>query len=309
MSRKTDVLRRSGEARAAASDEAQELLKRKRILTLCSAATLLVISVICYFTLGQKLLLFVEDKDAFKAWLDSFGAGSRFIFVAIRTLQTVIKIIPAEPLEIGAGYVFGTWGGLFWCSLGSLLGSLIILLLTRKFGTKLVSLFVTKERIQSLRFLQDKKNLNTSLFIIYLIPSTPKDIITYLIGLTDESIPLFLLITTIGRIPSILTSTWCGATLRQENYLSAALIFGATAVLGLTSAAIYRKVTAKKNAALSDDEEKPQPPTKAGERNTPVKRPHPPAKNQPAALLPAAALPRLLRGKPAPGQNPISHPF
>lgn len=231
------------------------LIRQKRILALCSVLILLLASVICYFSLGKKLLLFVEDKTAFKTWLDSFGAGSRMVFLAIRTLQTVIKIIPAEPLEIGAGYVFGTWGGLLWCSLGSLLGSLIILLLTKKFGTKLVSLFVTQERIRSLRFLQNKKNLNASLFIIYLIPSTPKDIITYLIGLTDESIPLFLLITTVGRIPSIITSTWCGATLRQENYLSAALIFGATAIIGLTSAAIYRKVTEKKNAAIPAEDD------------------------------------------------------
>ena len=227
--------------------------KRKRILVIAGVVLLLAVSIACYFTFGKQLLLFIEDKDAFKAWLSGFGAGSRVVFVAIRALQTVVKFIPAEPLEIGAGYVFGTWGGLLYCSLGSLLGSLIILLLTKKFGIKLVSLFVSKKKIDSLRFLQNKQNLNITLFIIYLIPSTPKDIITYLIGLTDESIPLFLLITTIGRIPSIITSTWCGHTLQQENYLAAAAIFLATALFGFLCAFLYRRFAGRENQKMNEE--------------------------------------------------------
>lgn len=228
-------------------------IERKRIAILIFAILLLAASLACYFTIGKQLLLFIEDKDAFKAWLAGFGAGSRIIFVLIRALQTVVKFIPAEPLEIGAGYVFGTWGGLLYCSLGSLLGSLIILLLTKKFGIKLVSLFVSKKKIDSLQFLQNKQNLNMTLFIIYLIPSTPKDIITYLIGLTDESIPLFLLITTIGRIPSIITSTWCGHTLQQENYLAAAAIFIATALFGFLCAFLYRRFAGRENRKMNEE--------------------------------------------------------
>lgn len=69
--------------------------------------------IVCYIKFGSELLAFVSDADRFKAWLDSYGHLGKVIFVAVRALQTVVKIIPAEPLEIGSGYAFGVWGGLF----------------------------------------------------------------------------------------------------------------------------------------------------------------------------------------------------
>lgn len=221
-------------------------VRSKRIAVITISGIMLTTIVICYFTLGQKLVLFVEDRAAFNAWIDSFGVWGKVVFVTIRAVQTVVKIIPGEPLEIAAGYLYGIWGGLFYCLFGQFIGSLVIIALTKKFGIKLVELFVPRKKIESLSFLQNKKNLNITLFIIYLIPSTPKDIITYLIALTDENIVLFMVLTTIARIPSVITSTWCGSALESNNLLLAAAVFSGTAIVGLGSAAIYSRITAKK---------------------------------------------------------------
>lgn len=233
------------------SESAAEIkdVKEKRIAVIVLACVTLISLVICYFTLGKKLVLFIEDKNAFNAWLGSLGAWGKVVFVAVRALQTVVKIIPGEPLEIAAGYAYGIWDGMFLCLLGSFLGSLIIIALTKKFGMRLVTLFVPRKKIEELSFLRNKKNLNITLFIIYLIPSTPKDLITYLISLTDENIALFLLITTIGRIPSVVTSTWCGSALESENFILAAAVFIATAVCGLGGAYIYSRISSKKELA------------------------------------------------------------
>lgn len=221
-------------------------VKSKRIAVITLSCVMLTTVLVCYFTLGQKLVLFVEDRAAFNAWLDSFGVWGKVVFVTLRAVQTVVKIIPGEPLEIAAGYLYGIWGGLFYCLFGQFIGSLIIIALTKKFGMKLVELFVPRKKIESLSFLQNKKNLNITLFIIYLIPSTPKDIITYLISLTDENIVLFMVITTIARIPSVITSTWCGSALESENFFLAAAVFIGTAIVGLSGAAIYSRISAKK---------------------------------------------------------------
>ena len=162
------------------------------------------------------MLDFISDTERFKGWLDSYGNLGKVIFIGIRAFQTVIKIIPAEPLEIGSGYAFGTWSGLFYCMLGTEIGSLFIITITKFFGTKAVNLFVSEEKINSLEFLQNKEKLSASLFIIYLIPGTPKDVVTYLIGITDYNIWKFLIITGIARIPSIITSTVCGAALGKK---------------------------------------------------------------------------------------------
>lgn len=221
-------------------------VRSKRIAVITISSIMLTTMVICYFTLGQKLVLFVEDREAFNAWIDSFGIWGKVVFVTIRAVQTVVKIIPGEPLEIAAGYLYGIWGGLFYCLFGQFIGSLVIIALTKKFGMKLVELFVPRKKIESLSFLQNKKNLNITLFIIYLIPSTPKDIITYLIALTDENIVLFMVLTTIARIPSVVTSTWCGSALESNNLPLAVAVFVGTAIVGVGSATIYSRISAKK---------------------------------------------------------------
>ena len=225
------------------SSEKQE--RRLQIVTLMTCLALMSIFLLCYFRFGSELLGLISDADRFKAWLDSYGNLGEVVFVAVRALQTVVKIIPAEPLEIGSGYAFGVWGGLFYCMLGTEIGSFIIIALTKAFGAKAVNLFVSKEKINSLTFLNNKDKLSATLFIIYLIPGTPKDVITYLIGITDYNVWKFLLITGIARIPSIISSTICGAALGEKNYWFSAFIFIITAILGLIGIKCYSKFTNK----------------------------------------------------------------
>lgn len=82
-------------------------------------AVILIAFLSVYFTFGKQLTAFVSDTQNFNAWLAQYKSLSAVIFVLIRAFQTVIKIIPAEPLEIASGYAFGTWGGLFYCSVGT----------------------------------------------------------------------------------------------------------------------------------------------------------------------------------------------
>lgn len=200
---------------------------------------------VLYFFFGRGLLDIVKDPVVFKSYLDSFGGFDRVIFVLIRAAQTVVKFIPAEPLEIGSGYAYGTWGGLLYCMLGSLLGSFAILILTKLFGKKIVDIFVPTSKLESRALFQNDQKLYSMVFILYLIPGTPKDIFTYFVGLTPIKTVPFMIIASLARIPSIITSTWCGATLSDKNYLFAAAIFIATALLGVLGGVIYNKISNK----------------------------------------------------------------
>ena len=224
--------------------------RRQQIGVIITSGIFILSFIVCYIRFGSELLSFVSDAESFKAWLDSYGNLSKIIFVGIRTLQTVVKIVPAEPLEIGSGYAFGAWGGMFYCMLGTEIGSFIIVAITKLFGMKAVNLFISEEKINSLKFLQNKEKLTVSLFLIYLIPGTPKDVITYLVGVTDYNIWKFLLLTGIARIPSIITSTLCGAALGEKNYLLSVVVFICTAIFGLVGVRIYtafeKKTTTEK---------------------------------------------------------------
>lgn len=206
-----------------------------------SIGILLAVFLALYLIFGRSMTAFITDTESFKQWLETYKGLSGAIFVFIRAFQTVIKIIPAEPLEIAAGYAFGTWGGLALCSLGTFLGSLVIVVLAKSLGSKFVSAFINEEQLKSLRIINDKKNQRLFLFLFYLIPATPKDLLTYAAGSLKMNMAEFFIITTIARIPSILTSTICGAQLEQNNIKIAAAVFIATAIVSAVCAFIYNK--------------------------------------------------------------------
>lgn len=218
------------------------LRKPQTIISISAAFLFVAAFVFSYIKWGGRILDFVSDTQGFKDWLESFGIWGRLIFIGIRALQTVVKIIPAEPLEIGSGFVYGTFGGCLMCLAGTLLGSLVIILLTKLFGKRVINLFVSEEKVKEFSFLNNEKKISGLLWCIYLIPGTPKDFITYLACVLPISTTKFMIITMLARIPSIISSTWCGAELGESNYKVSALIFGATLILSFLGVLVYRKV-------------------------------------------------------------------
>ncbi len=238
--------------------EKNKSLLIKRILCIIFICILLGITTYIYIRYGRMLWTFFSDIDNLKAWINRFGSYGNIAFIAIRSLQTVVKIIPAEPLEIGSGLAFGIWGGMFSCLLGNIIGSLVILFLTRKFGTKVINLFFKENKLNSMAFLRNKQKRRLLLLIIYLIPGTPKDGITYFVGLTDINLVEFMIMTSFARIPSILSSTICGALLGEKNFALAIGVFAATTVLSIGGALVYKKISekyGKKHGAVAFSEE------------------------------------------------------
>lgn len=218
------------------------MTRRQWIFLLTPVAVLAGITVILYAVFGRRLFVIIEDPQVFKQWIDSFGAWGEAAFVAIRTAQTVFKFIPAEPLEVGSGYAFGIWGGLFLCMLGTELGSAIILLLSKKYGMRFVSRFTDPQKLKAFSFLQNNQKLRALLFLIYFIPGAPKDLLTYFVAFTDIRLWEYLLITAVARIPSIITSTMCGAYFGEKNYLAAGLVYAATLLVSGVGVLVYRRI-------------------------------------------------------------------
>lgn len=223
-------------------EKLRAMTRRQWITLLLPVAVLLGITAVLYVVFGRRLLVVVEDPQAFKAWIDSFGVWGETAFVGIRTAQTVFKFIPAEPLEVGSGYAFGVWGGLFLCMLGTELGSAVILLLSKKYGMRFVSRFTDPEKLREFSFLQDARRLRPLLFLIYFIPGAPKDLLTYFVAFTDISLWEYLLITAVARIPSIITSTMCGAYFGEKNYIAAVLVYAVTILLSGAGVFVYRRI-------------------------------------------------------------------
>jgi len=215
--------------------------QRKIVTAACLIVFLLFLVVLC-LAVGRPLIRFVSEPELFRAWVEEHGFLGQIAFVGMMALQVFVAFIPGEPLEIGAGYAFGAIEGTILCLIGTLVGSACVFLFVKKFGTKAVSVFYSAEKIRSLRWIRNVKRLKTVLFLVFILPGTPKDIFTYMAGLTTLTLPQFLVISMIARVPSIVTSTVGGNALGKGNLVFALIVFAATLAASGLGLLIYKKI-------------------------------------------------------------------
>lgn len=162
--------------------------------------------------------------------------------IILISLQIFIAFIPGEPFELASGYMFGSFWGTIVCLIGSMFGTAIVFAIVKKYGVRVLKIFFKDEKIEEIQDVLTKQKSMFWIFILFLIPGSPKDMMTYIMPLGDVSLFYWLLLTTIGRIPSIITSTYLAAYLKEQNYLAAIIVFVVTIVLVVISTIYYNKM-------------------------------------------------------------------
>lgn len=211
----------------------------KKWISAAGIALFIALGVAVFWFVGRPLMQFASQPQAFRNWVEVHGVWGKVAFVGMVVLQIVVAIIPGEPLEIGAGYAFGAWQGTLLCMLGVVIGSALVYGFVRFFGRKAVEVFFPREKIDSIKLLQDPKRLNLLVFIAFFIPGTPKDLLSYLVGLTRMRFATWLAISGLARIPSIITSTIGGDALGVQNYHFAIVVFVCTLVMSAVGLLVF----------------------------------------------------------------------
>lgn len=217
--------------------------KHKKLISAAGIALFLLLSLAIFWFVGKPFLAFVSKPEKFRLWVDGHGIWGRLAFLGMMLLQVFVAIIPGEPLEIGAGYAFGAVEGTMLCILGAGIGSALVFLFVRRFGVKAVEVFISQEKIRSVRFLNDLKRLYPLITIAFLLPGTPKDVLCYCAGLTPIRFRHFLWISSICRLPSVVTSVLGGNALGSGNWQAAVWIFLATMAVSLIGLLIYKRIS------------------------------------------------------------------
>lgn len=228
------------------SDAGRRALVRKRVAVIVGLAALTAGLGALWVLYGPELLAFVADAPRFRAWVDEAGPWSRAAFVLANMAQVVLAFLPGEPLELAAGYAFGALEGTLWCLMASALGTALVMALVRAFGMRVIGLFFAPEKIASMKWLQDARRFELLLFLCFLIPGTPKDLLTYVAGLGKSSIGRIVALTTAGRIPSIVSSTFAAGAFGDGNYIAAAAIGALTVALAGVGVIAYRQLASKR---------------------------------------------------------------
>ena len=229
----------------------EKLLRRQRIIAIASVAVMIVFFIVVLILVGRPLIETFSEKEKFREWVNQAGFWGDLAMIGVSALQVVVAIIPGEPFELAAGYAFGWFSGMLLCMIGFAIASSIIFLLVKKYGMRFVLLFFSQEKIDSISFIKDSKRLDLLTFILFLIPGSPKDVLTYFVGVTPMTLPRFLLITMVARIPSIVSSTVTGALVFNNSWTPAIITYAITGVITVLCILLYRKLVKSQKSSSS----------------------------------------------------------
>ena len=218
---------------------------RRRIVAIAALTAFIALNVWLYLRVGLPMTCYVRDTARMRAFMADKGWATDFIFAGLVCFQVIVAIIPGEPLELCAGYLFGPLAGTLICLAGITAGSAAVFGLTRLFGRRFAALFISERKLASLRFLHNERRLYTAMAGMMLVPGTPKDVLTYFAGLTPVSFRAWLVMCSIGRLPSIVSSTWGASAIAEGDYVRAAVIFAVTAILCALGLLLFRRLREK----------------------------------------------------------------
>jgi len=150
------------------------------------------------------------DRARLEALLTRIGRSGPLLIVALQIAQTLVAPIPGQIVGLAAGFLYGPWWGALYCVLGSLVGTLLATWLARTLGRPLVERWVGTELLARFDGLAERRGA-LALFLIFLLPFLPDDLICLAAGLTCLPLPLVGLLALLGRTPGIAVSTLIGA--------------------------------------------------------------------------------------------------
>lgn len=219
-------------------------MKRKGTGILAAVLGALVFIALCALLIPLVLSLREpETREAFEGFIDSLGALGAVLMLVLQTAQVIVAIIPGEPIEVLLGIMYGTFGGLTLSLLGIAIGQTAVFFLIKRYGLAFASRFVDVGKFENLRFLNTDSRRDTLVFLLFFVPGTPKDLLTYFVPFTGMKFSHFIILTTLARIPSVVTSTWAGASLSEGMMVKSALIFAVTGIIGLAGILINERIT------------------------------------------------------------------
>lgn len=174
------------------------------------------------------LMQLLTNLDEMIARVESWGIFAPLLYILLQVVQTVVAPIPGQVVGSIGGFIFGSWG-ILWTTIGTLLGCYIVFKISRRFGRPFLEKIFKKSAIERFDFIINSKSTSLILFLIYLLPGFPDDLICYIAGLTSLSIRKLMLILILGRLPVIIVTNYLGAGLTTN--LSGVIILSVVAVI------------------------------------------------------------------------------
>ena len=173
-------------------------------------------------------------------FLRQYHWQSILIYIVIQAFQVVISVIPGQAFQFAAGYLYTFLPGLLFSLTGAALGTCVSFWLAKVLGKDAVHLIVGAEKAAYYVERLNSRRAYAIVFLIYLIPGIPKDIVSYAAGVSEMRWHPFFTFSMLGRLPGMSGSLLIGALYMREHYVLMGIV-AAAAVIAFVVCIIYRK--------------------------------------------------------------------
>ena len=198
----------------------------------------LVAVVVAVLVFGRQLLPLFSDPATARETIGGLGAWAPLAFMGMQVAQVVIAPLPGQVTGLIGGFLFGPWLGLLYTLIGAFLGFWLVFALARKLGRPFVERFVKPETLAKFDSLLTRGGPFV-LFLIYLLPAFPDDIISFVAGLTRIPMRTLLIVSLAGRLPGYLLLSFAGEGLTGENMNP--IVVGGGVLVALAILAVWKR--------------------------------------------------------------------
>lgn len=166
-----------------------------------TAISMLVIGILLFYGYHKGLFASTETLHHF---ITGFGLWAPLLFVLIQMVGVIFPILPGGIGCVAGIIIFGPWMGFLYNYLGICIGSILVFILSKKYGIQLVKSMIKEKAYEKYIGWIEKGNKFENFFACAIFfPVAPDDILCYIAGLTKMRLKKFVTIILLGKPLSI----------------------------------------------------------------------------------------------------------
>ncbi len=222
----------------------------KKIIKITLLVLAIVLSVVaCVLLVPYLAKLAKMNKEELNSALAAADAALRklgpiryILMMLLQIFQMILAPIPGGPVAVMMGFMFGPVVGTLLTIVSTALGTMLIIWCVERFGMSFVNKFINSKGFEKLRFLHNSSSRDALLFLLFLVPGTPKDLVTFFAPFTGAKPRNIVVLASLARIPSIFLMVYLGDAISDGNLVKSLIILTVAAVIGLIGIMFKDKV-------------------------------------------------------------------
>ncbi len=226
-------------------------------------AVLLLFLFLCWGLWATGFFQVVNSPQGMQDYIQQFAPYSHAVFFLLQLISVILAPIPSNLTTVAGGLLFGCWTSFLITTAAVILGSAIVFQLSRNLGQSFAQRFISGKSWDRYGEIIRRKR-DVFLFLAFLFPFFPDDLLCIMAGLTDVSFRRFLLLVILGRPWGLLVSAAVGSSVVTIPWWGMALLGLGGLVLFLLAlrygeqieSAIIHRLQRSKSPKTADD---PQP--------------------------------------------------